>query len=195
MIKIIGICGFKGAGKDTIADYLVNNKNFIKISFASVIKDIISILFVWDRNMLEGITQEDRLIREQEDIWWSNKLGVKCTPRWAMQNIGTDIFRKYFNDNIWIYSLQKRLESNKNVNYVISDVRFPNEIEFLKSINATLIYVERNDPEEWFYNLEKVPEDLHVSEWAWIKYLPEICIKNKGTKEDLHREIENKLNF
>ena len=47
---IIGICGFKGSGKDTVADYLVKHKDFIKISFASVLKDIITILFNWENN-------------------------------------------------------------------------------------------------------------------------------------------------
>ena len=192
---IIGICGFKGSGKDTVADYLVEHKNFTKISFASVLKDIIAIIFNWDRNMIEGNTPENRLLREREDKWWSDKLGVKCTPRWAMQNIGTDIFRKYFNDNIWLYTLQKRLEDNKDKNYVVSDVRFPNEIEFLQSINAILIYVEREEPEEWFYDLSKVPKELHISEWIWIKYLPKICIRNRGTKEDLYKEILSKLIF
>jgi hypothetical protein len=187
---IIGICGFKGSGKDTLADYLVENKKFTKISFASVIKDIISILFNWNRKMLDGNTIEDRLLREKEDEYWSVKLGIKCTPRWAMQIIGTDLFRKHFNDNIWIYALEKRLSENKDTNFVISDARFPNEIEFLKSMNTTLIYIEREEPEEWFYNLDKVPKDLHISEYAWIKYLPEICIKNKGTKEELYRNFE-----
>ena len=58
-----------------------------------------------------------------------------------------------------------------------------------------MIYVEREEPEDWFYDLTKVPKDLHISEWAWIKYLPKICIKNKGTKEELYKEIESKINF
>jgi len=191
---IIGICGFKGSGKDTLADWLVENKNFRKISFASVLKDIISILFNWNRKMMDGNTIEDRLFREKEDEWWSNKLGIKCTPRWVMQNIGTDLFRKHFNDNIWIFALEKRLHENIDINFVISDVRFPNEIKFLKSMNATLIYIEREDPEEWFYNLDKVPKDLHISEYAWIKHLPEICVKNKGTKEELYKNFEKIIN-
>jgi len=192
---IIGICGFKGSGKDTVANFLVKEKGFEKISFASVLKDIIAILFNWDRNMLEGDTHENRILREQEDDWWSKKLGIKFTPRWAMQNIGTDLFRKYFDDNIWVYTLERRLINNKEKNYVISDVRFTNEIEFLYNINSTLVYVEREEPEEWFYNLEKVPKDLHISEWSWIKYLPNICLKNKGTIEELYKEIETKIIF
>ena len=42
---IIGICGFQSAGKDTLGDYLVNKLFFVKLSFASLLKDIISILF------------------------------------------------------------------------------------------------------------------------------------------------------
>jgi hypothetical protein len=188
---IIGICGLKGSGKNTIGDYLKDKYNFKLLSFAGILKDVISIIFGWDRNMLEGITEEDRKIRETKDEWWSKRLGIDCTPRWVMQNLGTDVIRKYFNDNIWIYAMEKEMEKYENV--VITDVRFTNEIEFLLSKNALLIYVEREEPQEWFHDLTKVPKELHISEWSWIKYKPEICVNNKGTLEELYVEIVNKL--
>ena len=47
---IIGICGFIGSGKDTIADYLVNFHEFRRESFASSLKDAVSAVFGWDRD-------------------------------------------------------------------------------------------------------------------------------------------------
>jgi len=190
---IIAICGFKGSGKNTVGDYIAKKgkHDFKLLSFAAKIKDCISVIFDLDRNMLEGITEEDRKMRETRDEWWSKRLGIECTPRLLMQNLGTDVIRKHFNDNIWVYAMEKELEKYENV--VITDVRFENEIEFLLSKNAILVYVEREEPEEWFYDLKKVPKDLHVSEWSWIKYKPEICINNKGTLEELYSEIDNKL--
>ena len=43
---ILGICGLQSSGKDTIGDYLINNYGFKKFSFAEVLKDLISILFL-----------------------------------------------------------------------------------------------------------------------------------------------------
>ena len=53
---IIGICGFIGSGKDTIADYLVNLHHFRRESFANTLKDAVAQVFGWDRTMLEGRT-------------------------------------------------------------------------------------------------------------------------------------------
>ena len=47
--------------------------------------------------------------------------------------------------------------------------------------------------EEWINDPTKIPEDLHISEWAWVNYKPEICIKNIGSVHDLYTEIEVKL--
>ena len=46
---IIGVCGLIGAGKDTIADYLVNIHQFRRESFANTLKDAVSSEFGWDR--------------------------------------------------------------------------------------------------------------------------------------------------
>ena len=46
---IIGICGFIGSGKDTIADYLVNFHGFRRESFANTLKDAVAAVFGWDR--------------------------------------------------------------------------------------------------------------------------------------------------
>ena len=53
---IIGICGLIGSGKDTIADYLVTNYNFKKLSFADKLKDSVATMFDWDRELLDGKT-------------------------------------------------------------------------------------------------------------------------------------------
>ena len=91
---IIGICGFKSSGKDTIADYLIQNYGFKRLSFASALKDIISIMFDWPRDKLEGLTKEDREWREQIDPWWSKTLNIQLlSPRYVMQYFGTDLLR------------------------------------------------------------------------------------------------------
>ena len=69
---IIGICGFIGSGKDTAADFLCNLHNFKRLSFASTLKDAVSNVFGWDREMLEGRTQASRDWREQKDEFRGN---------------------------------------------------------------------------------------------------------------------------
>ena len=48
---VIGICGLISSGKDTIADYLIKEHNFRKISFADKLKDSVAAMFDWDREL------------------------------------------------------------------------------------------------------------------------------------------------
>lgn len=146
---IIGLCGFIGSGKSTVSSIFVENYGFKQASFADSVKDCLSVIFGWDRNLLEGITQESRVWRETVDKWWSNKLNIPhFTPRFAMTHIATDIFRNHFDKNIWIYSLEKRLSESAE-NLIISDCRFQNEIQMLKKTGGKLIHVERSSAPSW----------------------------------------------
>ena len=175
---IIAICGFQGAGKDTFANYLVNNYGFKKFSFAASTKDVLSDMFGWDRKLLEGDTIESRNFRETIDNWWSVKLNIPdLTPRKILQMIGTDLFRKHFNDEIWVHIVEKKiidaLKNDVNQRIIISDCRFSNEISMLKKFDSKLIHIQRNLP-KWF-NKFKMGEDcvesskLHSSETNWIR--------------------------
>ena len=146
---IIGICGFIGSGKDTIADYLVNLHGFRRESFANSLKDAVSQVFGWDRTMLEGRTKQAREWREQRDAWWSERLGMDVTPRWILQYWGTDVLRKNFHDDIWIASLENKLRKTKD-DIVISDCRFPNEIAAIKRAGGIVIRVVRGPEPPWF---------------------------------------------
>ena len=186
---IISLCGFAGSGKDTIADILVEKYGFVKISFASALKDVISNIFGWDRKMLEGSTNEDRIKRDTVDEWWSVQLEMTVTPRIMMQKIGTDLFRNQFNPNIWIKIVERQLSLYQNI--IITDCRFPNEINMIKSRGGKLIHVDRNKP-EWFDNYKNGSDldlDLHVSEILWIREEFSCTIENNGTIEELIPKI------
>ena len=190
---IIGICGFQSSGKDTIADYLIKEHGFIKLSFASKVKDVISNMFGWPRDKLEGLTKEDREWREQIDPWWAISLNMPLlSPRYAMQYFATDLFRNHFNQNIWVKILENKL--NKYDNIVISDCRFKNEITMIQKNGGKIIQVHRNMP-KWFYKYrqgEEVPEiyQLHISELEWIKCYYDYDIINDGNIGELNNKIK-----
>ena len=145
---IIGVCGFIGSGKDTIADYLVNFHEFRRESFANSLKDAVAAVFGWDRTLLEGRTKQAREWREQVDEWWATRLNIPhLTPRWVMRYWATDLARDMFHNDIWIASLERRLSSLDNT--VISDGRFMNEISSIKNQGGVIIRVIRGDLPEW----------------------------------------------
>jgi dephospho-CoA kinase len=195
---LIGICGFQSAGKDTIADYLVKEHGFIKMSFASKLKDIIATMFGWPRDKLEGLTKEDREWREQVDYWWSKTLKMQqLTPRYVMQYFATDLFRNKFHPDIWVKivenDLNKLLEQGTNQNIVISDCRFENEINMIIRLGGKIIQVYR-DPPYWFhkYRQGENPNEIryiHRSEIEWIRCYRDYDVENDGTIEELHQKI------
>ena len=109
---IIGICGLIGSGKGTVSDYLVEEYNFEKISFADKLKDAVSELFGWNRQMLEGDTPRSRQWREEIDSFWTEETGREITPRLVLQEFGTDCMRNGFYDGIWVSMVKQRIINN-----------------------------------------------------------------------------------
>ena len=192
---IIGICGLIGSGKGTVADILVENHNFEKLSFADKLKDGVASVFSWDRDMLEGDTDRSRIWREKQDEFWTNETEMSVTPRLVLQLFGTDCMRNGFFDGIWVSLVKQQILENPNTNWVIPDVRFPNEVKMIQSVQGQVWQVRRGDLPIWFMdkrdnNVE--PIDVHPSEWAWIdkdESFEEI-IYNDDSLEDLLKKIE-----
>lgn len=201
-IMIIGVCGFIGSGKDTVADYLVNFHEFRRESFANTLKDAVAAVFGWDRTMLEGRTKEAREWREQVDFWWSNRLGRQITPRWILQYWGTEVCRGSFHDDIWIASLENKLRKTKD-HIVISDCRFPNEVHAIKKAGGSIVWVQRGSLPYWYETalsanngndraLQVLKNDgVHASEWAWIGSDFDFVLDNNHTIDKLFQQIKN----
>jgi hypothetical protein len=120
---LIGLAGKASSGKDTVADYFVKNYGFKKISLAEPLKRIVKDVFV-----LDDFTVYNRVAREQPLSQWNN-----WSVRKLLQFIGTELFRKNIDENVWVKSLLFRVQNDLNNNYVVPDCRFPNEIEYLKN--------------------------------------------------------------
>ena len=84
---LIGVVGLIGSGKGTVSDRLAEKHGFRKDSFAKSLKDAVSSMFNWDREMLEGKTESSRHWREQPDKFWSEKFGKEVTPRWVYNTL------------------------------------------------------------------------------------------------------------
>jgi len=205
---IIGICGFIGSGKDTIADYLVNLHHFRRESFANTLKDAVAQVFGWDRTMLEGRTKQAREWREQVDPWWAQRLGIPhLTPRYILQQWGTEVCRKNFHDDIWIASLENKLRNSKD-DVVISDCRFPNEIRAIKQSGGIVVRVVRGPEPKWYdaaVSVNRGPNGnstwalsgrkleqlgVHASETSWVGTNFDVVLDNNGTLDDLYQQVK-----
>ena len=189
---IIGLCGAQGSGKDTVANILITEYGFVKLTFASTLKDVVAILFSWPRDLLEGLTEESRLWRETVDDFWSAKLSISgFTPRKALQMIGTDLFRLHFNNDIWISIVENKigamLKNNPNINIVISDCRFANEFSLIKQFpDSHIITILR----EKNYSINKL---AHSSETEWVNYNFDAILQNDNSIDELKSNIKSLL--
>ena len=202
-MTIIVICGYQGSGKDTLAKILINEHNFIKFSFADAVKDILTSIFGWNRIILDGLTETDRIEREKIDTWWSEQLNISITPRYMMQYIGTELFRNHLHKDIWTKVVEKKIidfmSSNKNKNIVITDCRYPNEIEMVQKYDGYIFHIYRNLPDwyEDYKNTKELPKDLplHTSEISWLDTKFDYTIENNSTIENLSGIIFNIFNY
>jgi hypothetical protein len=171
---LIGVCGKAGAGKDTISDYFVSKYGFKKIALADPIKRLVKDVFV-----LDDYTVYDRVAREQPLPQWNG-----WSVRKLLQTIGTELFRRNIDDGVWVKSLHFRVQSDPLNNYIVSDVRFPNEIEYLskniKEFFSIKVVREGCDGTVGIKGHESEAYDL---ETKWI-------VQNNSSFEGLYRELD-----
>lgn len=208
-MTILSISGLIASGKDSVANYLITQHGFKRVSFANSLKDAVAAIFGWDRALLEGHTQESRVWREQVDSWWADRLGMPdLSPRWVLQYWGTDVCRNRFHTDIWVASVENLLRSTTD-DVVITDCRFKNELNAIKKQNGITVRIHRGPPPSWYddaiaYN--KGPDGnvrwatgkasldrfkVHASEYSSIGYKYDYNIDNNKTLNDLHLSIED----
>ena len=208
---LVGITGLIGSGKDTAADYLCTFHGFKRMSFASSLKDAVAAVFGWDRAMLEGSTKASREWREQIDQWWSTRLDIPhLTPRWVLQQWGTEVCRSGFHNDIWVSSVENKLRNNKD-DIVITDCRFPNEVTAIKDANGLAIRIHRGETPHWLtyaevfnttpntgiqrHCLEQFEKfQVHASEYSSVGLEYDHHVDNNGTVTELHQRIASIIN-
>lgn len=202
---IVGLLGFIGSGKGTAGDIL-KDMGFTPISFAKGVKDVTAEMFGWPRHLLEGDTQHSRDWREKPDEFWSTAFKKEFSPRLALQLMGTQVGRDVFHEDFWVIKLQNYIDNASEQNYVITDVRFQNEINFINNQKGTLIEIQRGVTPHWYeiamranrgdlkaekFMLEQ--SGMHESEWKWVGGDIDHTIDNNGSLEDLKKKLTNCL--
>ena len=201
---IVGLVGWIGSGKNTVANILTEKHNFNPDSFAAPLKDATANIFNWPRKTLEGDTDHSRHFRECVDPYWANKLSIKnFTPRLALQIVGTELFREHFHPRIWLDSLEHRYIASGQKPTIITDCRFRNELAFVKQMGGFTIRVKRGEEPHWTELAKQAQEGdafaeqqlsdigIHASEWDHTGVLVDFIIENNGTLEQLTDKVNS----
>jgi len=184
---LIGLRGFAGSGKDSVGKYLIDNYQFKKIAFADPLKEVCSIISGWPLPLLNGDTKE---FRDQRETLIHPIYGK--TPRQLLQFVGTDLFRKHLDPNIWINIIDNRINQYSNEGYnriVITDVRFPNEANLIQKHGGYIITVTRQNND---INITTEAAS-HESEQSF-PIQSEIILQNDKSLNDLYCSIQDLIN-
>lgn len=189
-LSIIGISGKKGNGKDTIGTHLIEKHGYVRVAFADSLKKGCQEIF--------GLSDEQVFgndLKEVVDEYWGH------TPREILQKIGTDLIRNNISKHlpnigpdIWIRSVERQMKNLQEQGFnkfVITDVRFPNELEWIKKKNGRTIKVVRP-----VHNFPDYNESFsqHSSEIAIDGFICDHDVLNDSTIENLCGKVDNILN-
>jgi hypothetical protein len=174
---LIGISGPARSGKDTAGQYLINMRNFRKISFAEPIKAALRAMLGLTHEHTDGALKDVVL----------EPYGV--TPRRMMQTLGTEWGRGIINADIWllragIVAEEWRAEGVKGV--VVTDVRFENEASWVRE-RGRLIHVRRDA------RLRDVQIEAHESEAGIAVDESDCLVVNNGSLGDFELSLSRAL--
>jgi hypothetical protein len=170
---LIGLSGKAGAGKSTVARYLVEDYGFTLIKFADLIKDMLRVLGLTDLE-LEGAGKDKPCYL----------LGGK-TPRLAMQTLGTEWGRHTMYSDIWVEAWYRRVNEvlQAGGKVVCDDVRFANEVSAVKQLSGAVIDIKNPSMVDH--------SDSHISETESLDH--DFRILNNGTVTELREKISQYL--
>jgi len=182
-MRLIGIAGAAGSGKDTIAERLAVAHGYVRYGFADPIKQACKIAF--------GLTDADLNDRARKEA--PNERLMGKSPRQIMQWFGTELGRNMIHSDIWIHRAQHEWDELVRdalvimaTGMVIPDVRFENEAEFIRRNGGQVWHVLRA-------HTQSVHE--HISESGVDTHETDIVFLNDGTIADLRRSVDRAVGY
>jgi hypothetical protein len=186
---VIGISGFKGHGKDTLAKLISKHKyyaqncspkdNFHITAFAAPVKEMLKDIFnvTHDQLSIQALKEkpfENPIVMDDYLSQMSERTKLSLNPlnkialsiRDLMQMFGTDYVRSV-QDNYWIKKWLKEVKNHKYV--IVSDIRFLNEAEAVKSLNGIIVRIFKDD---------FISHDNHQSESEQEKIKIDYAVRN-----------------
>ena len=161
MRNIIGLLGGKGAGKDTCADFLVRERGYCRIGFADLLYQQaadafgVTVSFLNNRATKETPLSELRLsncndpdfvrcvVEELELAGLPDYLNIAHSPRVILQLWGTEYRRRRGVDSYWLDKVKEAILARPEQDFVVTDVRFLNEFNFIRSLGGICVRVLR----------------------------------------------------
>ena len=182
-MRLIGLSGYARSGKDEAAKVLVEEYGFKRIAFADKLRD-----FLYALNPVVSAGFDDDLELEMvyltsviDEVGWDGYKETEYGPeiRRLLQRLGTEAGRQTLWDSIWIDAALHDLDPNGN--YVVTDVRFPNEAAAITERGGRLVRIIRDGVG---------PANMHASETSLDDYPFMHGLRNEGTLEEFRANVK-----
>ena len=187
---IVGLSGYARSGKDEAAKILVEENGFTRIAFADKLRDFLYALNpIVSSHWVTGGVDDKRIweakdcirVRDVIDAYgWDGYKETRFSDemRPLLQRLGTEAGRNVLWDSIWIDAALNGLDPAKN--YVVTDVRFPNEAQAVRERGGYVVRVSRSGVG---------PANGHASETSLDDYQFNFKLANDGTLDDYRRAV------
>jgi hypothetical protein len=174
-VTCIGLAGWARSGKDTVADHLVDNHSYTKMSFAAPMKEAMYRLN--PRITVNEVT--NTALRVGIDVYgWDGIKERSPDVRGLLQRFGTEVGREMFGDDFWVNAAIKDVPDGAKA--VFSDVRYPNEADAIRKLGGKVWRVLRPGVG---------PANEHASEHALNDYSFDKVIDNSSSISGLHSQV------
>lgn len=198
MSKVFGIGGKLAAGKDVVADYLVENHGFVKLGMSDALHEaalkLNPIVSTWlDIDDYSGayVVMQTTYQQATEDFGYVDAKETYPEYRRFLQVLGTEVGREMFGVNVWIDIMMTKIMklSDEGKDVVVTGIRFPNEVEMINK----LWLMEDDAKSIW---VKRPPQNAaqavvaHASENSVTEDDFDVVLYNNGTKEELYEQVE-----
>ncbi len=179
-MQIIGLSGYARSGKDAAAEAL-KSLGFSRLAFADKLREFALTLdpvIIMNKSIANNVGMRlSEIIDEYgwdgyKDTIWSDDI------RKTLQLIGTECGRRLIHDDVWIHATFNDLDYNGL--YVVADVRFVNEAEYIRLNGGRIVRIVRDGVG---------PVNNHPSETALDNYRFDALIHNEGTLEEFQNTV------
>lgn len=196
---VIGLTGAAGAGKNAVGEILERPYGYTALALADSVRQA-----AWEidpiitaRTDMDPLTLRD-LVNE---LGWDTAKRKYPEVRRILQRVGTEAGWQMHGENLWTDLLSHKIKAafdsaeadredptRSCTGIVVTDVRFPHEIELIKALGGQIWHVDRPGLSM------SAGTATHASETSLAGHSWDHEIDNNGTLEDLKQEISKKMN-
>jgi hypothetical protein len=193
---LIGLNGVAQSGKDTVGKILCDNHGFKRLAFADALRKglyeinpIVSIdVETESQSLLKRLSGEPerintKILRIQDivdNIGWDEAKVKYIEIRELMQRYGTEGGRLIHGEYCWVNVLEKTIKANPTENYVITDMRFDNEVSLVGKLDGLRVQIQREGV---------TSVNNHISDKVLPRWMFDHIIHNNGTIKELEEQV------